>query len=103
MSYTVKYAKQALNDIQSIYEYIAFRLLSPNIARQQVQRIHRTVRSLDEMPLRFQIYEKEPWHSKGLRVAPVDNYLIFYLPKRETNTVIIVRIIYGGQDLTKQL
>jgi toxin ParE1/3/4 len=32
------------------------------------------------MPFRYQLYEKEPWHSKGLRVLPIDNYLVFYMP-----------------------
>lgn len=40
---------------------------------------------------------------KGLRFVPVDNYLIFYLPIDETNTVSIVRIIYAGRDMNKQL
>lgn len=46
---------------------------------------------------------KLPRHSKGLRVAPTDNYLVLYLPDEETGTVHIVRIIYGGRDLTRQL
>lgn len=103
MSYTTKYSKQARNGFQTIYEYIAFKLLSPNIAKEQIQRIYKTARSLDEMPLRFKLFEGEPWHSKGLRVAPTDHYLILYLPREETNTVNIVRILYGGRDLTKQL
>lgn len=103
MSYTVKYSQQARNDIQSIYEYITFKLLSPDTAVAQIQRIYKTVRSLDEMPMRFRLYENEPWHSKGLRVAQTDNYLILYLPKEEINEVYIVRIVYGGRDLTKQL
>lgn len=102
MSYTVKYSKQAREDIQSIYEYIAFRLLSPDTAAAQIHRIYKTVRSLGEMPMRFRLYEDEPWHSKGLRVAPINNYLILYLPNEETDIVHIVRIIYGGRDLTRQ-
>lgn len=103
MSYTVKYSQQAREDIQAIYEYIAFNLLSPDTAAEQVKRIYKIVRSLDEMPMRFRPYEDEPWCSKGLRVAPIDNYLILYIPKEETKTVYIVRIIYGRRDLPKQL
>lgn len=103
MKYTVKYSKQSREDIQAIYEYIAFKILSPDIAAAQIQRIYRTIRSLDEMPMRFQLYEDEPWRSKGLRVAPTDNYLVLYMPNEDTGTVHVVRIIYGGRDLTKQL
>lgn len=66
---------------QTIYEYIAFKLLSPNIAKEQIQRIYRIVRSLDEMQLRFKLFEDEPLHSKGLQVTSTDHYLILYLPK----------------------
>ena len=75
----------------------------PDTATGQIQRIFKMVRELDEMPMRFKLYEDEPWKSKGLRFVPVDNYLIFYLPIDETNTVSIVRIIYAGRDMNKQL
>lgn len=75
----------------------------PDTATGQIQRIFKMVRELDEMPMRFNLYEDEPWKSKGLRFVPVDNYLIFYLPIDETNTVSIVRIIYAGRDMNKQL
>lgn len=99
MSWTVKYTNQAREDIKAIYEYIAFELLVPDTATGQIQRIFKMV----QMPMRFKLYEDEPWKSKGLRFVPVDNYLIFYLPIDETNTVSIVRIIYAGRDMNKQL
>lgn len=34
---------------------------------------------------------------------PVDNYLVFYLPDETKNTVSIVRIMYGGRDVRRQL
>ena len=33
----------------------------------------------------------------------IDNYLVFYLPEESKNTVSIVRIMYGGRDVRKQL
>lgn len=55
------------------------------------------------MPMRYTRYEEEPWHSQGLRFLPVDNYLIFYLPDEITSVVNIIRIMYGGRDVKKQL
>jgi len=57
------------------------------------------VNKLDEHPLRFKLYHKDPWNSKGVRVLPVDNYLVFYLPDREENTVVVMRIMYGGRQI----
>lgn len=55
------------------------------------------------MPLRHQLYEKEPWKSRGLRVLKVNNYLAFYLPVESKNVVAIIRIMYGGRDIERQL
>ncbi len=33
----------------------------------------------------------EPWYSQGLRVMPVDNYLVFYLPDKEAGLVTITK------------
>ena len=38
-----------------------------------------------------------------LRFFPVDNYLVFYKTDDETETVYVVRIMYGGRDVHKQL
>lgn len=103
MSWKIVYSAQALNDLSAIYEYIAFELLVPDIAANQVQRIMKSIRALDEMPMMYKVYEEEPWRSKELRFFPVDNYVVLYLPKEESNTVNIVRIIYGGRDAKRQL
>ncbi|MBQ8401784.1 MAG: type II toxin-antitoxin system RelE/ParE family toxin [Clostridia bacterium] len=55
------------------------------------------------MPGRFRLYDKEPWRSRGLRIMPVDNYLVFYIPDTENETVSIIRIMYGGRDIDAQL
>ena len=58
---------------------------------------------LDTMPNRNRLYEEEPWHSRGLRFFPVDNYLVFYKIDDEAEAVYVVRIMYGGRDVHKQL
>ena len=62
-----------------------------------------SVNKLDEMPMMYKVYQDEPWSSKGLRVSPVDNYIVLYLPREDLKTVNIVRIIYGGRNVNKQL
>ncbi len=56
-------------------------LLVPDTASRQSDRIMKAVRTLDNMPERYKVYEEEPWKSQNLRYFPVDNYLVFYLPK----------------------
>ncbi len=92
----IVYTGEAKRDLRCIFEYIAFTLREPEIVQNQSQRIMKAVSRLDEMPLRYSLYEKEPWHSKGLRVLPVDNYLVFYLPVVTKSVVAVIRIMYGG-------
>ncbi len=99
----VIYTEQAEQDLRGIYEYIAFSLLEPEIAKNQTRRIMNAIAKLDQMPLRYRLYEKEPWHSKGLRILPVDNFLAFYLPAKAQETVVVIRIMYGGRNIEEQL
>lgn len=103
MRWTIIYSDRARQDLRDIYEYIAYNLLAPETASNQTKRIMKKIRSLEEMPMRYRLYDDEPWHSQGLRFFPVDNYLILYLPDEEENTVNIVRIMYGRRDVNKQL
>lgn len=103
MIFNVVYTSEARQDLRDIYEYIAYELLVPEIASGQVDRIMKAARSLEQMPMRYRLYEEEPWHSQGLRFLPVDNYLIFYLPDETNNVVNIIRVMYGGRDVKKQL
>lgn len=103
MSWDIVYTAVAKRDLRDIYEYIAYELLAPETAAGQTQRIMKGIRALDEMPMRFRLYEEKPWHREGLRFFPVDNYLVFYLPDETKNTVSIVRIMYGGRDICRQL
>ncbi len=103
MIFNVVYSAESRQDLRDIYEYIAYELLEPDTAAAQTGRIMKAVRSLEQMPMRYRHYEEEPWYSQGLRVLPVDNYLVFYLPDEVGATVSIVRIMYAGRDIKKQL
>ncbi|MDY4920897.1 MAG: type II toxin-antitoxin system RelE/ParE family toxin [Phascolarctobacterium sp.] len=94
---------EAKEDLRKIYSYIAFKLMAPASASNQIKRIKKNVLGLDFMPTMFKIYEKEPWHSRGMRIMPVDNYVVFYFIDEENKKVNIARIIYGAMDLDKQI
>jgi len=100
---TVNYTDEALRDLQDIYDYISFVLLEPGIAEKQTDSIMDAADSLGNMPFRYRLYENEPWRSRGLRILPVDNWVILYLPDETQNTVAIIRIMYGGRDIDAQL
>lgn len=103
MNYEVELSAQADADLRGIYEYIAFTLLAPENASGQLDRLEEGILSLEQYPMRHRAYEKEPWHSRGLRVLPVDNYVVLYIPNEETNVVTIIRVMYGGRNIDREL
>lgn len=103
MIFDVQISEQADKDLREIFEYIAFELLSPENAARQLTRLEEAISSLDHIPEKFRRYEREPWRSRGLRIFPVDNYLVFYIPDVETNIVTVIRVLYGGKETDKEL
>ena len=103
MKYTVAITEQAENDLRSIFEYIAFELLSPENAARQLDRIEERILSLVDYPEKYRQYEREPWKSRNTRVVPVDNYLVFYIPDKKRGIITVIRVMYSGRDVDKQL
>ena len=91
MNYEVELSEQADSDLRGIIEYIAFELQYPENASGQLDRLEEQILSLDIMPERYRKYENEPWKSRGLRVLPVDNYVIFYIPDSIRMTIAAFR------------
>ena len=54
------------------------------------------------MPGRFHLYEREPWHSRGVCQMPVDNFIVFYIPQTEDKTVTVIRVLYGRINIDEQ-
>ena len=78
-------------------------LLAGQNALNRLDRLEQAILSLDEMPERYHLYDKEPWRERNLRIMPVDNYLVFYIPRSEVKTVTVIRIMYGRRDIDAQL
>lgn len=93
-------SKQEMRDIKS---YIANVLLVPETAEKQVDRILDVILNLDELPMRFPHYPKEPWQSRGLRYFTVDNYNVYYLINESTKEVVILHVFYGGRNIDECL
>lgn len=103
MKYQIFYTNSARQDLKNIYRYLSESLVEPEIATKLTDKIMKAIRTLDEMPQRYRLFDEEPWRNRGLRILPVNNYLIFYLSDEEKAIVTILRIIYGGRDISKQL
>lgn len=83
-------------EFKGIYSYIAKVLLVPETAKKQVTRILDQVEKLVDMPSRFSLFEKEPWHRRGLRKLIIDNYIVFYYPNEQTREVVVFHVFLAG-------
>lgn len=94
----VRLSDTAAEELNDIYCYVAIGLQAPETAARLFKRITTAIFSLDEMPLRFPRYDKEPWESLDLRKFSVDNFVIFYFTSESTKEVVVAHIFYGGRD-----
>jgi len=98
-TYNIIYSPQAFLDLSELYEYIRFTLQVPKTAEKQVSRIRQTIRSLNTMPMRYQLVDWEPWHSMGIRRVLVDNYTVFCQVDENQMIVTVIRIFYSGRNI----
>ena len=103
MKYEIEITTKAKSDIRGIYDYIASELLAPETAVNQLDRLEKSILSLGFMPSRFRKYGSELWQSRGLRIMPVDNFAVLYISDKNTKIVTIIRVMYCGRDIEKQL
>lgn len=101
IQYTIEITDEALADMEQLYHYIAFNLLSPENAIGQYNRITDAILKLEMLPERFPIMDSEPEHSKEIRRMLVDNYSVFYVIQVEKVTV--TDVLYSASDIDKRL
>lgn len=99
--YFVQMTKEALRDMENIYNYIATVLMSPDTAMDQYDRITQGIMSLCQLPERIKIMDSEPERSIKMRRLLVDNYSIFYVIRDEK--VIVTNVLYSASDINRRL
>ena len=99
--YKVEITKEALQDMEDIYNYIALELLSPENAMGQYNRIADEILTLDTFPQRYRIMDSEPEKQMELRRMIVDNYSVFYTIR--SDRIIVTDVLYTASDVEARL
>lgn len=99
--YAVEITDKALTDMEQLYDHIAHRLLAPENAMGQYDRIVDAILKLDIFPERFRIMDPEPEHSMGIRRMSVDGYSVFYVVREDK--VIVTDVLYSASDIEERL
>ena len=97
----ISYSPMALNDLDEIWEYIAFKLSAHDAAQNTVNGILDAVERLkDHSKLGAPLYFEGGLFS-GYRYVSYNEYLAFY--RLSGNNIRVDRVIYGRRDYMKIL
>ena len=96
--YYVETSKSAAQDMREAVAYIAGKLHNLPAANRLHDEADKAIFSLEEMPHRHPIVQDKHLASLGFRFFPVRNYLVFYIVREESKTVVIERFLYGKSD-----
>ncbi len=91
--FEINYSEEALQDLRSIYAYIALEQLEPIIAEDVIKTIREYIYSLMTLPLRHKVVDWSPWKESGIRSFVVKKHAIFYQAIEEEKRINIIRII----------
>ncbi len=103
MTYSIEVSDTAEKDLFEIFEYIAYTLGSKTVATKHFNLLEESILSLNTFPQKFQKYAKEPWNSRGLRCMPVKNFVVCYIPNKQTQQVIVTRVLYARRNIEEVL
>ncbi len=95
--YKVKVNPRAIRELDHIFEYIANEKLAPENAKGQVDRIKKSILSLDTFPQSHQERNEGRYAGKSYRQLLIDNYIaifrIVYHNSNESSASIQICIV----------
>ena len=97
--YKVKVNPRAIHELDHIYKYIANKKSAPENAKGQIDRIKKSVLSLDTFPQSHQERNEGRYAEKGYRQLLIDNYIAIFRIDEPSKTVYVITIQYQGRNL----
>jgi plasmid stabilization system protein ParE len=89
---------RAKYDMREIHRYISDELQNPIAADSRISLIESKIRTLKKNPTRAPLARDYYLASKSFRVLVVKTQLVLYIVREKTNTVSIMRVLYGRRD-----
>ena len=101
--YQYRLSQKAADDLDGIVSYIASELSNPQAAADFLSRLGKVIDEIRSFPESGSYVNNEFLSNTKLRKKPVGSYLLYYLSVPETETVYIVRIVYGKRNMEEIL
>ena len=93
--YSVIVLPRAFSDLESILDYIAKD--SHQNAVTTIDRLWRSMHSLDVLPHRYTVHEHRRDPAKTVRSMPADPFIIYYRVDDKTHVVRVLHVRHGGR------
>ncbi len=101
MRSNIRYSKEALRDLDDIWDHIAHELQNPSAAKHTVDKIIDAVSRLEDFPEMGSPLSAVVYDSSGYRFLVSGNYMVFYRP--HGSNVYVDRVLYGRRDYLRIL
>ena len=98
MKYNIHVTQAAERDMANAYDYIDLVLKNPTAADKLLDVADEKIGALAEFPHKFEVVADKLLSLWGIRFTNVMNYLAFYTVDDATQTVHIVRFLYGKSN-----
>lgn len=99
--YKVIITPEAKRDLDNLFNYITYKLESPNGAKSVSNRILDYISNLSVFPNGYPIMDFEPAKSQGIHRCVVGNYIVCYVISN--NVVYITDILYAKANIINEI
>lgn len=99
--YHVQITDEALQDMEDIFNHIAYELEAPENASSQYDRIAAAILSLEMFPEKYRVLDIKQCMIKQLRRMVIDSYSVLYVIDKDR--VIITNVLYSASNLEARL
>ena len=102
--FKIAYTETALRDLEEKYDYLAIELREQQTSESWYFRLRQTIQeNLSTFPLKFPLYDREPWKRRGVRLMTARNDVVLYSVDDSANIVYIRSICTRGRDISAHL
>lgn len=102
--YEIVYTETAARDIEEKADYIAAQFHDPYLAEDWYLRLKKDLQNqLSTLPLKYPLYDVEPWNQRGIREYTSRNDVVLYSVDEKGFQVYIRAVCTKGRDLAAHL
>ena len=102
-NYSYKFLALADSDWTKILNYIEYELSNPKAAKELADELFNKIDNICKFPESGARIDNKHIKDQTLRKFTAGNYIVFYKPDSELQSIIIMRIIYAGRELSGAL